>query len=212
MDKAGGRMLRLGITGGAGSGKSAVCERLRWQGASVIQADELARRAVMPEMPAYEKIVAAFGEAVLAADGGIDRARLRRNIISDSAKKELLEKIVHPEVSRLMQKELEAAGQSGAALAAVEVPLLFETGMESFFDFVLTVSADPEVRIRRLLSRDHISREDASALMGIQMPEEEKRRRSEFVIDNSGSLSQTHADVDRLYKELLKVREKHEKC
>ncbi len=211
MDKGCSRMLRLGITGGAGSGKSAVCGRLRRHGVRVIEADELARRAVMPEMPAYEKIVAAFGETVLAADGGIDRARLRRIIVSDREKKALLEQIVHPEVSRLMQQEWEAAEQSGAAVAAVEVPLLFEAGMEDLFDVILTVSADTEVRIRRLSARDEISREDARALMDIQMPEEEKRRRADFVIDNSGSLSQAHADADRLYKELIKGGKLHEK-
>lgn len=194
--------LRLGVTGGAGSGKSVVCERLRSHGVSVILADELARRAVMPGMPAYEKIVAHFGTGILDDDKRINRARLRQVILRDQKKKQILESFVHPEVFRLMAEDYMAAGEAGADVVAVEVPLLFEAGMESYFDYILTISVEREERIKRLMTRDQISREDAEALMQIQWPEEDKQKKSDYVIDNSGSIEETIRSVDQFYQVL----------
>jgi len=195
--------LRLGVTGGAGSGKSVVCERLRSHGVSVILADELARRAVMPGMPAYEKIVAHFGTEILDDDRTINRARLRQVILKDADKKQTLESFVHPEVFRLMTEDYMAAGEAGAEVVAVEVPLLFEAGMESYFDYILTISVEQEERIKRLMARDQISREDAEALMRIQWPEEEKQKKSDYVIDNSGSIEETIQSVDQFYEAFM---------
>ncbi len=202
MAESGGQPLRLGITGGAGSGKSVVCERLRSHGVSVILSDELARRAVMPGMPAYEAIVRYFGPRILAEDGTLHRPRLRDLIVQDAEKKAALESFVHPEVFRLMDEDVRAAGQSGARLVAIEVPLLFEAGLQYYFDYVLTVHVQRQERIQRLMARDRISREQAEALMRIQMPEKEKREKSDFVIDNSGALEQTLKSVDRFYQDL----------
>jgi dephospho-CoA kinase len=195
--------LRLGVTGGAGSGKSVVCERLRSHGVSVILADELARRAVKPGMPAYEKIVAHFGAEILDEDQTINRARLRQVILKDEEKKRTLESYVHPEVFRLMAEDYMAAGEAGAEVVAVEVPLLFEAGMESYFDYILTLSVEREKRIKRLMARDQISREDAEALMRIQWPEEEKQKKSDYVIDNSGSIEETIQSVDQFYEAFM---------
>ncbi len=200
--------VRLGVTGGAGSGKSAVCKRLGSLGAGLIMADELARRAVEPGMPAYRKIVEYFGKGVLDCEGRINRAGLRKIILEDSSKKSALEGFVHPEVSRLMEEEFEDLKNKGAVIVAVEVPLLFESGMEDYFDCILTVSAETEVRIARLMQRDGVSREDAAALISMQMPEERKREKSDFVIDNSGSLDKTLESVDSLYKDLAERTKK----
>lgn len=194
--------LRLGVTGGAGSGKSVVCGRLGCHGVRVVAADELARRAVMPGMPAYERIVSYFGRSILNPDGTIDRSKLRGIIVRDKEKKAALEGFVHPEVSRLMEEAYAEAHRSGDSLVAMEVPLLFETGMEGYFDCIVTVHVEREERIRRLMGRDRISREEACALMRIQWPEEEKCRKADFVIDNSGPLADTLEAVDRLYKDL----------
>lgn len=195
--------VRLGVTGGAGSGKSVVCERLGDHGVSVILADELARRAVMPGMPAYEKILDYFGTGILDEDGTINRAKLRQVILQDQEKKQKLESFVHPEVFRLMAEDYQAAGENGAELVAVEVPLLFEVGMESYFDYILTIRVDPEERVKRLMARDQISREDAESLIGVQMSEDEKQSKSDYVIDNSGALEQTIQSVDRFYQEFM---------
>ncbi len=209
MGKKNSGLLRLGITGGAGSGKSVVCRRLGRHGVGVIMADELARRAVMPGMPAYDEIVEYFGDAILAADGTIDRGRLRYIIVRDKAKKQALESFIHPEVFRLMKADEAALRQKGAAIVAIEVPLLFETGMEDYFDFILTVYLNRETQIQRLMARDQISRADAEALLRIQWPEKEKKKRSDFVIDNSGTLSQAEAAVDGLYKDLMTRLKNH---
>ena len=209
MQNKNSRWLRLGITGGAGSGKSVVCRRLQSRGAAVIMSDELSRRAVEPGMPAYEKIVRQFGETVLAADGAIDRAGLRAVIIRDPEKKKTLEAIVHPEVFRLMAADEAEAVEKGAAVVAIEVPLLFETGMQDAFDCIATIHVDREIRIQRLIKRDRISRADAEALMQIQWPEAEKQSRSDFVIDNTGSLDATRAAVDKLYRNLLERLKNH---
>lgn len=194
--------LRLGITGGAGSGKSAVCERLSQNGAAVVLADELARQAVMPGMPAYKEIVSYFGTGILNDDGSINRAALRREIVRDEEKKRILEGFVHPEVFRLMEEAYQDAGAAGVEIVAIEVPLLFETGMEGYFDYVVAVYVEKMERLRRLMERDGIGREDAEALMRMQWPEEKKEERSDFVIDNSGTPEQTNAEVDRLYADL----------
>ena len=202
MQNKNSRWLRLGITGGAGSGKSVVCRQLQSHGAAVIMTDELSRRAVEPGMPAYEQIVRRFGEEVLAADGTIDRPGLRAVIVRDPEKKKTLEGIVHPEVFRLMAADESAAVEKGAAVVAIEVPLLFETGMQDYFDCIATIHVDRETRIQRLMERDQITRADAEALMQIQWPEAEKQKKSDFVIDNTGSLAETRAAVDRLYMNL----------
>jgi len=203
MGTTGNQPLRLGVTGGAGSGKSVVCQRLLSHGVPVILTDELARRAVMPGMPAYEAIVDYFGPQVLAEDGSVNRARLRSIIIEDASKKAALESFVHPEVFRLMNADIRAAGQKGVPLVAVEVPLLFETGMEGYFDYIVMVRVGRQERMQRLMARDRISREDAEALMRIQLPEAEKEKKSDFVIDNAGMLDQTLKSVDHFYQELM---------
>lgn len=195
--------VKLGITGGVGSGKSMVCDYLKNKGMTVVSADELARKVVTPGSSAYDKIVGYFGGTVVSDGGTLNRQKLRRIITRDKIKKEALERFVHPEVFVQMEKEFEVSKKRRDSVIAVEVPLLFEAGMETFFDFVLTVSADRDVRIKRFMSRDQITRKEAEALMGIQMSEEEKIEKSDFVIDNNGSLEKTRVFVDRFYDNLM---------
>jgi dephospho-CoA kinase len=195
--------FKLGITGGVGSGKSVVCEYLKSKGVTVVSTDELARKAVMPETTAYGQIVSYFGEDILSEDGTLNRKKLRGIITADKKKKEMLEQFVHPEVFVQMQKEFEASEKKHDPVIAVEVPLLFETGLETFFDFVLIVSVNTDVRVKRLMARDQITRKEAEAFMGIQMPEAEKIKKSDFVIDNNGSLDETRVRVDLFYEDLM---------
>jgi dephospho-CoA kinase len=185
--------LKLGVTGGVGSGKSAVCKFLAEKGLSVISADELSRRAVLPGTVAYENIVKHFGGSVVNGDGGLDRKKLRAIISRDKDAKKNLENFVHPEVFRQMEIEFNAAASRREPVVVVEVPLLFELGLKPFFDFTLTVCAGRDIRIKRMMQRDKVSFEDAEALLGIQMPEEEKIKQSDFIIDNNG-------DMEKLYK------------
>ena len=188
--------VKLGITGGVGAGKSFVCDYLKERGMRVVSADELARNAVLPGTPAYLKILDYFGPEVLCPDKTLDRKRLRDAITRDPKKKQMLEQFVHPEVFAQMAGEYQKSVERRDAVIAVEVPLLFETGMEGFFDYVLTISVHPDCRIERLMARDRISREEATALMKIQMPESEKIEKSDFVIDNNGAAHETKKRVD----------------
>ncbi len=197
-------LVRLGITGGAGSGKSVVCNYLARKGLTVVSTDQLAKNAVMPGMPAFDKIVHYFGKAVLSEDGALNRKKLRQIITEDEEKKKMLEQFVHPEVFTQMAEAYAAAQERHEMLIAVEVPLLFETGMEALFDYILTVTLDTDVRIQRLMDRDHVTREEAMALMGIQMPEAEKIHRSDFIIENTGSLEDTRMRTDAFYQELMR--------
>jgi len=195
--------LKLGITGGVGSGKSVVCEYFTLKGLAVVSTDELARLAVMPGTAAYENIVNYFGADALSGDGSLDRKKLRRIITKDPDKKKMLENFVHPEVLRLMEAEFDAAKQREEPVVVFEVPLLFELGMRNFFDLTLTVCASRETQIKRMMNRDHVSYADAEALIGIQMPEEEKIRQSDVIIDNNASKEELYVQMDRFYETFI---------
>lgn len=197
------RPARVAVTGGIGSGKTLVCRRLEEKGLVVFSADELSRLAVEPGTEAHGKIVSHFGKQVLMPDQTINRPALRRMISADPEAKRALESIIHPEVFGQMVRKIEEAEKNGASLVVVEVPLLFESGFDAWFDFVILVSVDEERRIQRIMSRDGVSRENAVAMMKIQMPEEEKRKRADFVIDNNGSESDTLLSIDRLYEYVI---------
>jgi dephospho-CoA kinase len=195
--------LKLGVTGGVGSGKSAVCNYLAQKGLTVISADDLARRAVLTGTAAYQNIVNHFGISVVSENGDLDRKKLRTMITRNPDNKKKLESFVHPEVFRLMGEEFQAASQRRDPMVVVEVPLLFELGLKPFFDFTLTVSADREIRIHRMMQRDQASQSDAESLVGIQMPEEEKIRQSDFVIDNSGDMDKLNEAMGEFYQKLV---------
>ena len=205
------RTITLAVTGGVGSGKSVVCTRLKDHGIPVFSADELARDAVSPGTSAYEKIVSRFGTGILLSNGALDRAKLRQIITEDRKAKADLEGFVHPEVIRQMLLHIENVRQKGAPVVAVEVPLLFESGLAHYFDYVLTVTVDQERRIERLMLRDRVSRQAAEDLMRIQMPEAQKLEQTDFVIDNNGSQKEVSAAVDRFYNELMReIKKKDE--
>ncbi len=192
--------VKLGITGGVGSGKSLVGECLAEKGIPIVKTDDLARKAVLPGTQAYTRIASRFGDQVVAKDGHLDRKRLREVITRDPGKKTLLESIIHPEVFRLMAEFYESARQQGVDIVAVEVPLLFEVGMDGLFDDTLLVCADRDIRIRRIMIRDQVTRDQAEALIDIQMPDEEKRKRAGHVIENNDSVEETRQAVDRFYE------------
>ena len=195
--------VKLGITGGVGSGKSFVCNYLKEKGLAVVSADELSRNAVLPGTPAYNNIVDYFGSDILSDDRTLNRKKLRDLITQDKKKKEMLEQFVHPEVFLQMDRAIEKSKKRHDPVIAVEVPLLFETGMDVFFDYVLTISVNMDVRVLRVMARDQMTQKQARALMNIQMPEEEKVKKSDFVIDNNGSLKETQTLIDRFYENLI---------
>jgi dephospho-CoA kinase len=172
---------------------------LKELGVKVISSDALAKEAVAQGSLAHEKIVNYFGKKVLLSDGNLNRQELRSIIINDDVARLALERFIHPEISRLMHLRIAQAEQDGDPVLLVEVPLLFELGMAEQFDVVIVVSADHELRVKRLMDRDNVSRDEAENLINVQMPQAEKVERAEFVLANDCSKDLLIRSVDLLF-------------
>ena len=197
-------MLKIGITGGAGSGKTFVCNHLKELGLNVISSDDLARKAVEPGRPAHEKIVRHFGQEVLLPNGTLDRAKLRRMITKDKAARTALEHFVHPQIDELIKLEMLRAQRQGERFLLLEVPLLFELGIQGRFDVIVLVSAERELRIQRLMQRDHVERREAEELLNVQLPDVHKVEQADYVIKNDGSLDELKDKIEILHRKLIK--------
>lgn len=196
----GGRVI--GLTGGIGSGKSTVARRLAARGATVIDADQLARDAVAVDSPGLAAVVERFGPDVLQPDGALDRRAVGRIVFTDEAARRDLERIVHPEVARLAQSRIAAALEAGAPLVVYDVPLLYENGLDRLLPEVVVVTVDPETQRARIRGRDDLTEQEIEDRIASQMPLADKAERADHVIDNRGPLAATEALVDRLYDQL----------
>ena len=191
----------IGLTGGIATGKSTVAQRLRTLGAVVLDADVLAREVVEPHTPGWERVQKEFPQ-VIRPDLTIDRRLLGQIVFGDAEARRRLEAIIHPEVISTMRTQgmaLEAKG----SIVVCDIPLLYETGSEAWLDEVWVVYTDPETQLRRLMKRNRISEEEALQMIQAQMPLEEKARRADRIIDNSGSLEETYRQVDALWEEIF---------
>lgn len=178
--------LWVGITGGIGAGKSAVARIFAEAGYPVLSADEINRELTQAGGAALGEIQAIFGARAIAADGSLDRGFLRAEITRDPSLRLRLEALMHPRIQKLSREKAEALFASGASLVFYEAPLLFEAGGGSAMDTVITVHAPDSVRVERTMKRDKCSRELAEKLLASQMPQEEKMKRADFLIENSG--------------------------
>jgi dephospho-CoA kinase len=189
-------MRLIGLTGGIATGKSSVDTMLAARDATVIDADALAREAVLPGEPTLERVVQRFGAGVLLPDGTLDRSRLGAIVFADTNARRDLERITHPRIIELSQQRIAAGLASDTPLVAVDIPLLYEGERESTFPGVLVVYAPREVQIRRLRERNGLDEAAAQQRLDAQLPIDEKRRRATWVIDNSGDLDATERQVD----------------
>lgn len=196
--------MRIGLTGGIGSGKSAVAELLAGHGAVIIDADLLAREAVAPGSPGLAAVVDAFGPGVLAPDGGLDRPSLGRLVFADADARARLNGIVHPQVRRLAA-EREAA-LSPSAVAVHVIPLLVETGQQEAFDLVVVVDVPPEVQLARVRARDGLGEPEARARLAAQAGRDARLAVADVVIANDGSPAHLEEQVERLWRERLGPR------
>lgn len=194
-------MIRVGLTGGIGTGKSYCLARFAELGAAVIDADRLAREAVAPGSAGLDAIVKRFGTGVLQPDGSLDRAGLARVIFSEAAARADLEAIVHPEVYRRIRAWV-ADLPAGTRVAIADVPLLFETGHQYDFDRVIVCACEPAEQVRRIRARDGLSESEARARIAAQWPIEAKVARADYVIRTDGSHSETDGDVRRVFESL----------
>ena len=191
-------VLRIGLTGGIGSGKSTVARLLAARGARIVDADRIAREVVEPGTPGLEAVVAAFGPGVLTAEGALDRPALAAVVFADPEARRRLDGIVHPLV-RARAAELVAAAPPDAVVVQ-DVPLLVETGQAGSYDLVLVVQADLDTRVRRLVGRG-VSEEDARARIAAQATDEQRRAVADVVLDNSGTVEELEAQVERFWAE-----------
>ena len=196
--------LVVGLTGNIASGKSTVARRLAALGATVIDADELARQAVEAGSPALERIAARWGSEVLAPDGLLDRAALRRKVFHDHDELEALNRIVHPAVTRLRQEQVDSARARGERIVICDVPLLFERRLVDEFDRIVLVDAPRPLRLERLVHDRGLSESEALDMITAQMPADLKRARADIVIDNTGSVAELNARVSDVWGELTR--------
>jgi dephospho-CoA kinase len=180
-------MLKIGLTGNIAAGKSSVADVWRSLGATIVDADELSRRAVEPGTPAHAAIAAEWGTWVLEEGGALDRAALRQIVFADPEARERLEGIVHPAVAALRDDHYREAQARGDRLVVADIPLLFEVGMADDFDVVVLVDAPQEVRLARLVADRGLEPEEAQRMIAAQMPSELKRARADVVVENNGT-------------------------
>lgn len=205
MEKDKPTTLNVGLTGGIGSGKSEVLKRLKAHGATVVDADLAARRVVEPGTEGYDAVVKEFGSEVVADDGTLDRAKLGAVVFADPARRDALNAIVHPLVGALMAEWADAAPAGG--IVVYDIPLLVEGGADRGYAAVIVVDADEEVRYARLLANRGMSRADAAARMAAQATRQDRLAAADYVIANNGSLEDLDQETDRVWSELLSLRE-----
>jgi dephospho-CoA kinase len=193
-------VLKVGLTGGIGAGKSEVSERLSAQGAVVIDADAIAREAVAPGTPGLAQIAGAFGSAVLLSDGSLDRAGLGEIVFADPDKRARLNAIIHPPIAARMREREDAAGDG--AIVVHDVPLIAENNLAGSYDLVVVVDVPPRIQLDRLVRHRGLTREQARARIAAQASRDERLAIADIVIDNSGSLAELDRQVGELWAQL----------
>lgn len=192
-------MIAVGLTGGIGSGKSTVCALLAGRGAVIVDADAIVREIQAPGGLAYAGIVRRFGEAVVAADGGIDRPALAALVFSDASARHDLQRLTHPFVARVMAERLVSEAESDHVVV-LDIPLLAERGRASYpVAGVVVVDCPVEVAVERLVERRGLSESDARARVAAQTSREARLAVADLVIDNSGSMAALEAGVERAW-------------
>ena len=212
-------MLKVGLTGGIASGKSVVGEMFVALGAHLIQADAIAHQLMQPGEAVYREVVRHFGSAILNPDGSVNRARLAEAAFgvsseNKSSRIEELNQIVHPAVIKRQDEWMEDVGREDPkAIAIVEAALILEAGAGRHFDTLVVVTCHPEQRIQRWASRlgvdEETARREVDRRMAAQLPDEDKIKAAQYVIDNSGSLDETRKQVAKVYAELKRAVEGH---
>ncbi|MHB1614279.1 MAG: dephospho-CoA kinase, partial [Actinomycetes bacterium] len=198
-------MVRVGLSGGIGSGKSTVATRLAGRGATVIDADAIARDVLVPDGPGLAAVVEEFGPGVLDAHGALDRAALAAVVFADPERRAALNAIVHPLVTARTAALL-ASASGGAASARVvvhDVPLLVENGLAPSYALVVVVTAPVEVRLARLVAQRGLTEVDARARIAAQASDEQRAEVADVLLDNTGTRAELDARVDRLWEQRI---------
>ena len=200
-------MRLYGLTGGIASGKSTVAAMLRELGAPVIDADALARRLTRKGEPVLAEIANRFPGVVDARTGELDRVALGRRVFADPKERLALEALLHPRIGAAMLEEARALSAAGHPLAFYEAALIFEKNLDPTFDGVVLVTAGEDTQLRRLMARDHLSREDAQRRIAAQMPLAEKAKRATVILDSEASLEELKRRVAKVHERLASQTE-----
>lgn len=198
-------MYIIGLTGGIASGKSMVSRILEELGAFIVDADKVAREIVQPGNPAWHDIICHFGKNILLASGEIDRCQLGERIFHNVKERKELENITHPRIRERAQQLLQQASSEGYSVAVLDAPLLLEVGWQDMVDTVWLVYVESQIQVQRLMSRNKLSYEQASARISAQMSVEEKRKYATVAIDNSLDRENTRQQVLRYWYQIHKV-------
>ena len=193
-------MLRVGITGGIGSGKTALTDWLAGKGIVIVDADLASRTIVAPGQPALREIADTFGSEYLQHDGQLDRAALRTLVFSDEENRRQLERITHPRIREELARQMDSADSTYVVLSS---PLLLESGQSTMVDLSVVVDVPEDTQIQRTMARDHNSRELVEGIMTAQLDRDTRISRADIVIDNSGSLEALHERGEILHQTLL---------
>lgn len=196
-------MRLIGLTGNIASGKSAVSDMLAARGATIIDADVLARDAVMKGSPALDLIVERWGDGVLDKDGNLDRAALRHVVFDNQDDLDALNEIIHPEVRRRRLDQIAEARSRGEKVVVSVIPLLFERHLADDFDSIILVDAPRSVRLDRIVRDRGIDEAEAMKMIASQMPSDLKRARADYVIENSGTLEDLEEEVNRVWDAIV---------
>lgn len=183
-------MLKIGLTGSIGTGKSTVSKLLRERGIAVIDADLLAREIVKKGQECLNDLKNVFGNQILTLDGELDRKKLGQIVFSDDGKLELLNSITHPHIRRRMKDQMNELESKNNKVIVLDIPLLFEAQMEDLVDIVLVVFAKEEIQIKRIMERDNCTQEEAMRIIKAQISQQDKISKSDYTIDNSGTIEE----------------------
>ncbi len=197
----------IGLTGGIGCGKSEAAKYLKTLGAAHLDADEISRQLTAPGGAALPEIRRVFGEAAFNEDGSLDRASIGRLVFGNEPARRALEGIIHPLVQREMLTRMDEAAMNGAAVVILDVPLLFETGMDALCDETWTLYVERDRQIERVVTRDGLTREEAAARVDSQMPTEQRNARATHAVNTDQPIDRTRAELEALFRAALKKAE-----
>jgi dephospho-CoA kinase len=198
-------MLKIAITGGAGSGKTTVARIFKELGAEVLDADQVAREVVAVGEPAWQELRRLYGNDYFNPDGSLNRSKLAGRVFADPEERRRLDGIIHPRVAAAIEARMAALAGRGVELVLVDVPLLFETGRQAAFDRVIVVTAPETERLRRLRARDGRGEKEIRGILAAQWPLEDKAARADYVVDNGGPPAETRRQVETIWRELQEL-------
>lgn len=203
-------MLRVGLTGSIGVGKTFVSSVLAELGCRVLDADQTAREVVAMGAPGLRAVVEAFGPEILQPDGTLDRARLGAIVFADENKRLLLNSILHPFIIAAQDEQLRRwEAEDATGVSVVDAALMIESGGYRRFDKLIVVHCRPEIQVERLMARNNLLREEAERRIAAQMPQQEKMRYADFLVDTSNGFEDTRRRVGEVYQQLRELSAAH---